>query len=102
MWTFSVFLESVAVLPQLWLLQNKGKSEAINSHYLFLLGGYRAMYLVNWAWRFVAEGYAPYNAWLAGLIQTVLYADFLYVYVKKYVSSRFGSFLLSNYLTQFC
>lgn len=83
LWTFSIFLESVAIMPQLFLLTKKGGAEAITSHYVFLLGGYRVLYILNWVYRYFAEGYSPYNAWLAGLIQTVLYADFFYMYIKK-------------------
>ena len=83
LWTFSIFLESVAIMPQLFLLTKKGGAEAITSHYVFTLGGYRVMYILNWVYRYFSEGYSPYNAWLAGLIQTVLYADFFYMYIKK-------------------
>jgi ER lumen protein retaining receptor len=87
-WTFSLFLESVAILPQLYVLTSRGGAEALTSHYMFALGGYRALYLVNWIYRFFAEHYTPYNAWLAGIIQTALYADFLYMYVKKVLQGR--------------
>jgi ER lumen protein retaining receptor len=82
-WTFSLFLESVAIMPQLQMMQSSGGAEALTFHYIFLLGGYRALYLLNWIERYWLEGYTPYNAWLAGLIQTALYADFFYIYVKK-------------------
>lgn len=82
-WTFSIFLESVAIMPQLQMMQSSGGAEALTHHYIFLLGGYRALYLLNWIYRFLFEKYTPYNAWLAGLIQTALYADFFYIYVKK-------------------
>ncbi|KAL0485726.1 ER lumen protein-retaining receptor KdelR [Acrasis kona] len=90
LWTFSLFLESVAVLPQLFLLNKIKRSEAINSHYLFALGGYRALYLVNWIYRYFAEGYTPYAAWIAGAIQTALYADFLYIYIKAAAAGKIG------------
>lgn len=82
-WTFSIFLEAVAIMPQLQMMRSSGGAEALTLHYIFLLGGYRAMYLLNWIYRYIVEGYAPYNAWLAGLIQTALYADFFYIYIKK-------------------
>jgi ER lumen protein retaining receptor len=87
-WAFSLFLESVAILPQLYILTSKGGAEALTSHYMFALGGYRALYLINWIYRYFAEGYAPHNAWFAGIIQTALYADFLYMYVKKVWQSK--------------
>jgi ER lumen protein retaining receptor len=82
-WTFSIFLESVAVIPQLFMLTSKGSAESLTSHYMFALGAYRTIYLLNWIYRYFAEGYAPVNAWIAGIIQTLLYADFFYQYVTK-------------------
>jgi ER lumen protein retaining receptor len=37
LWTFSIFLESVAILPQLFMVQKTGEAESITSHYLFAL-----------------------------------------------------------------
>jgi len=34
-WAFSIWLESVAILPQLFLLQRTGEAETITTHYLF-------------------------------------------------------------------
>ncbi|KAI9578827.1 hypothetical protein GQX74_009401 [Glossina fuscipes] len=48
LWTFSIYLESVAILPQLFMVSKTGEAESITSHYLFALGSYRALYLLNW------------------------------------------------------
>ena len=48
LWTFSIYLESVAILPQLYMLSKTGEAETITSHYLFALGIYRALYILNW------------------------------------------------------
>lgn len=48
MWTFSIYLESVAILPQLFMVSKTGEAESITSHYLFALGSYRALYILNW------------------------------------------------------
>jgi len=40
-WTFSIYLEAVAILPQLFMLQRRGEAETITAHYLFALGLYR-------------------------------------------------------------
>jgi ER lumen protein retaining receptor len=88
LWSFSVFLEAVAILPQLYLLQRTGEVEIITSHYIFCLGIYRALYLCNWVWRYFAENRRHmWLAWICGLIQTGLYADFFYYY---YVSCKQG------------
>lgn len=85
LWSFSIWLESVAIMPQLYMLQQTGEAETITTHYLFALGAYRALYLVNWVYRYVMEGHTDWIAWVAGLIQTALYSDFFYLYYTKYV-----------------
>lgn len=52
LWTFSIYLEAVAILPQLFMLSKTGEAETITSHYLFALGLYRALYIVNWVGSF--------------------------------------------------
>lgn len=91
LWAFSIFLEAVAIMPQLFLLQKTGEVENITSHYIAALGAYRALYAVNWVWRaFWEPGYRQWLAWTAGVVQTVLYADFFYHYIKRYVWDRWG------------
>ena len=51
LWSFSIFLESLAILPQLFMLQRTGEAETITTHYLFALGAYRALYIPNWIYR---------------------------------------------------
>ncbi|XP_078467073.1 ER lumen protein-retaining receptor 2 isoform X2 [Lampetra planeri] len=83
LWTFSIYLESVAILPQLFLVSKTGEAETITSHYLFALGLYRALYLLNWIWRYYFEGFFDLIAIVAGVVQTILYCDFFYLYVTK-------------------
>lgn len=85
LWTFSVWLESVAILPQLFMLQRTGEAETITTHYLFALGFYRTLYIPNWLYRYFAEGYVDPIPWLAGTIQTILYSDFFWIYYTKSV-----------------
>jgi len=85
LWAFSIWLESVAILPQLFLLQRTGEAETITTHYLFALGVYRALYIPNWVYRYLTER-PPYRdpiAVVAGIVQTVLYSDFFWVYYTK-------------------
>lgn len=83
LWTFSIYLESVAILPQLFMVSKTGEAETITSHYLFALGVYRTLYLFNWIWRYHFEGFFDLIAIVAGLVQTVLYCDFFYLYITK-------------------
>merc|ERR1712023_564117 len=82
-WTFSVYLEAVAIMPQLQMIAETGEAEVITSHYLFFLGLYRALYIVNWYYRYTQEGMFDRIAVVAGCVQTVLYMDFFYLYITK-------------------
>uniref|UniRef100_U5EX25 ER lumen protein-retaining receptor n=1 Tax=Corethrella appendiculata TaxID=1370023 RepID=U5EX25_9DIPT len=88
LWTFSIYLESVAILPQLFLVSKTGEAESITSHYLFALGSYRALYILNWIYRYYAEGHYELIAIFAGCVQTILYCDFFYLYVTKVLKGK--------------
>ncbi|KAK3529327.1 hypothetical protein QTP70_029149 [Hemibagrus guttatus] len=88
LWTFSIYLESVAILPQLFMISKTGEAETITTHYLFFLGLYRALYLINWVWRFYLEGFFDMIAIVAGVVQTILYCDFFYLYVTKVLKGK--------------
>lgn len=68
LWTFSIYLESVAILPQLFLVSKTGEAESITSHYLFALGSYRALYLLNWVRYIILLKYKPVLTALSVLI----------------------------------
>ncbi|CAG7854649.1 ER lumen protein-retaining receptor [Serendipita indica DSM 11827] len=88
LWSFSIFLESVAIFPQLFILQRTGEAETITTHYIAALGIYRALYIPNWIYRYWTEGSADPIAIVAGLVQTGLYADFFYVYFTKVLQGK--------------
>lgn len=88
LWTFSIYLESVAILPQLFMVSKTGEAESITSHYLFALGSYRALYLLNWIYRYYAEVHYDLIAMVAGAVQTVLYCDFFYLYITKVLKGK--------------
>ncbi|XP_033630168.1 ER lumen protein-retaining receptor 2 [Asterias rubens] len=88
LWTFSIYLESVAILPQLFMISKTGEAESITSHYLFALGAYRALYIVNWVYRFYFEGFFDLIAIVAGCVQTILYCDFFYLYITKVMQGK--------------
>jgi ER lumen protein retaining receptor len=83
LWTFSIYLEAVAILPQLFMISKTGEAETITSHYLFALGSYRGLYILNWIYRYYSEGFFDLIAVVAGCVQTVLYCDFFYLYITK-------------------
>jgi len=88
LWTFSIYLEAVAIIPQLIVVhkyasQQSGWVENLTSHYVFTLGAYRVMYLINWIYRFATEKhYRNWIVWIAGVIQTLIYCDFFYYYLR--------------------
>jgi ER lumen protein retaining receptor len=99
LWAFSIWLESVAILPQLFMLQRTGEAETITTHYLFALGIYRALYIPNWLYRYFIESPPFFDpiAVVAGIIQTILYSDFFWIYYTKYVcSSGARKYTISN------
>lgn len=91
LWTFSIYLEAIAIVPQLIVLQRFREVENIDGHYIFLLGAYRALYILNWVWRSYNEPFYHHN-WLvygAGVLQTLLYADFFYYFlISKYYGGK--------------
>jgi hypothetical protein len=66
LWSFSIFLEAVAILPQLFMLQRTGEADTIDTHYLAALGAYRALYIPNWIYRSVSCAAARRDALFMG------------------------------------
>lgn len=75
----------MAILPQLFQLQKTGDVETLTSHYVFTLGAYRALYLLNWIYRVFTgdSGSITWVVWVTGILQTALYMDFFYYYIKS-------------------
>lgn len=82
---FSYILESLAVIPQLTLLAHTSVPTVINSYYLLALGSYRALYIPNWIWRALdkSDGFYEPVAAIWGVVQTLLYIEFAYIYWKR-------------------
>lgn len=85
MWAFSLYLEAVAILPQLVLLQRTRNIDNLTVQYVFLLGAYRGLYICNWIYRYMTEPhYVHWISWISGVIQTILYGDFFYYYFMSW------------------
>ena len=65
------------------MVQRTGEAEAITTHYMAALGIYRGLYIINWIYRYFAEDSWDPIAVVAGIVQTVLYMDFFYIYFTK-------------------
>lgn len=83
LWTTSIWLESVAILPQLILLQAMREVENLTSDFVGTMGAYRAFYILNWVYRYFADDYVNWVGWIGGAVQTALYCDFFYYYAKS-------------------
>lgn len=83
LWSSSIWLESVAIVPQLVLLQQLQEVENLTSDFVGAMGAYRAFYILNWVYRYFAEDYVNYVGWIGGLVQTGLYCDFFYYYARS-------------------
>jgi len=82
-WSFSLWLESVAIFPQITILSKYNGVENFTAHYIAALGSYRFFYILNWIYRYYYEKYLCWTSILSGILQVLLYADFFYLYVKN-------------------
>ena len=91
LWTFSIILESVCVLPQLMLLRQTTVPTVIDSFYLVTLGSYRAFYILNWIYRAFSSSKPDAISVIFGIVQTAFYVDFAWVYwTRQRVKLRGG------------
>jgi len=78
LWTASIWLESVSVLPQLFLLQQLRKVDSLTAAFLATRGAWRFFYILNWIYRYFAEHYVNPIGWVGGIVQTGLYIFVFY------------------------
>lgn len=91
LWAFSIVLESICVVPQLLLLRQTSVPTVIDSFYLVTLGAYRGLYVLNWIWRAASGDLPDAISVVFGVIQTLLYLDFAWVYwTRQRVKLRGG------------
>jgi ER lumen protein retaining receptor len=89
LWTFSIYLEAVSIFPQLVLMQRTLNIDNLTAKYVFLLGMYRGLYILNWIWRYFTEpGYRQWLVWTSGVVQTALYGDFFYYYLQAWNTNQ--------------
>lgn len=101
LWTFSIILESVCVLPQLILLRQTDVPTVIDSFYLLTLGSYRAFYILNWIMRAIVEKQSDPIPDIFGIVQTAFYVDFAWVYwTRQRVKLRNGGVIDSDDLSR--
>jgi len=91
LWTFSVYLESVAILPQL-TVTNQGKASDIDGvilFYLSALASHKLLYIMNWIYRYNNEGFYDIISMGAGIVQAAIYVNFFVMFIiKKFAESK--------------
>lgn len=89
LFSYSLWIESVAIFPQLFLLQRSGKVDVLNREYVFFLSIYRLFYVLNWIYKMVVDSKSTPNVvWITGILQTLIYSDFIYYYIKMRITGR--------------
>ena len=87
-WSFSIILESFAILPQLYMLRQVNDLEVFTSRYVICLGLYRLLYILTWIQRGLFEyewnrNYM-YFEMIFGILQTALLGDFCFRLFKHF------------------
>jgi ER lumen protein retaining receptor len=85
LWTFSLWLESLVILPQLFMLRRTQRTDTLTKDYIFFMGTYRLFYVLNWVRKWILKSKTDSVVWITGILQTIVYCDFLYYYVKAFL-----------------
>merc|ERR1719502_1418805 len=108
MWTIGLNLDTIAMLPQLWLLTKLGGNvEALTSHFVALQVLSRCCSFAFWFYGYVEItpehqfNAAGYMIIVAHLAQLLLSADFMYYYVKIYYENKQEMIIRRNDLAVF-
>lgn len=86
LWYYSLWLEAFAALPQLFLFRRTQRLDVIKNDYIFFLGMYKLLYICNWIRKAIVKNKTDYIVWTTGIIQTLLYADFIYYYIMAFTN----------------
>lgn len=89
-WTYAMYLESAALLPQLYMFQKQssGVVELLTAHFVFALGFGRVMEFLFWAYSYheLADASGSklpgYLALFSQALQLIMMLDFFYYYFK--------------------
>merc|ERR1719473_2274260 len=93
-WTASLYIDSVSMLPQLWMMTRSGGGQVLTCHYVAAMALSRGMNFVFWFHGYPElalieeEGGEPgsnvagYAVVVAHVVQLALMADFLWYYVR--------------------
>jgi len=101
LWSMGLFIDSVSMFPQLWLISNNGGAvEAMTSHHIATMACSRLLAFAFW---YLAQEDVTTAPWVEGFnhgawgilaaygVQFLLLSDFAYYYVKACMSGVLGS-----------
>merc|ERR1719424_2036027 len=95
MWTTGCYLETLSMLPQLWMLSKIGEVESLASHFVVLSVLARICSLIFWYRGFAelrpAHGGFNFPGWGvmgAHVAQLLLSCDFVFLYLKSFNGSK--------------
>jgi len=98
LWATSLYIDVVAMAPQLWMMSKCGKAEGVTSHYVASIAGSRAVNLIFWYYGY--EELAPedggvnvagYAIIAAHVLQIMLMGDFIVLYIKAGCTKACGT-----------
>lgn len=97
-WTFACYLETVALVPQMYLLHQRTEREIdpFTSHWVFSLGLGRFLHFVFWLSSYhelndsksFNSSHVGYLVLFAQFLQIIIISDFVYFYVKALVTGK--------------
>lgn len=67
-WSFSIWLEALAILPQLKMLTKMQEVENLTGNYVAALGLYRVFYVLSWVLRFYSRNELCWVKTLGGIL----------------------------------
>lgn len=80
LWTFSICLEPMAMLPQLAIFYRNRNLNTELCVGIGCMGVYRFLYILNWVYRAHHEPHYKHHVlvYMAGVLQVLFYSDFFY------------------------
>jgi len=101
MWSFSEFLEPLALVPQYIVCYRASRVRPAAVIYTLAVGGYRLLYICNWMYkRYMWHGaYHDYTSWFGGALECMLFIDFVVrISQRKEVIGEIGASPLGRLL----
>jgi len=83
-WTWSIYMEAFALIPQFYMTWRGGRVDAYLVMYILALMIYRGSYLGNWVHRYYNEDYYDIIAVISGIVETLIASLGLLFTILKY------------------